>query len=184
MQKSARVEALQTWLCPGCCDPKPQVKAVDVWLQNRRPPDKPLNAVFGCGVGVIHRELLDVIGPDIVERDLYLGRIIDDRGNEVQDWATYRGRRGVIIRGDKEAANRVCDQCGQNCYFAMGKSYLYPAPPTDATIYESRQYGLVVPPEVFQRVSAKKWRRLGTRKLPVLDEPLDGFGTLAFNPGE
>ena len=139
---------------PGRCDPKPGVQAVDVWLQNPRPPGKSINAVFGCGTGLVHVDVLDLIGEDIVKRDLYLGRVFGGGDKQLPDWRTYRGRRGVIIRGDKEAANRVCDQCGRNCYFAMGKSYLYPAPPSDATIFESSALGLVVPPEVFDaRVS-------------------------------
>jgi len=100
--KDSYAEAQRTWLCPGCGYPKPGVKAVDVWLQDRSPRDKPLNFVYGSGVGLIHKELLDLIGAEIVQRDLYIGRIIGDRGNEVKDWVTFRGRRGVFVRGSKK----------------------------------------------------------------------------------
>jgi hypothetical protein len=179
--KQSHAEALQGWLCSGCLDPKPGVHAVDVCLQDRVPRDKPMNLVHGWGVGLIHRELLDLLGDDIVEQDLYIGRIVGARGNVVTDWVTFRGRRGVIVRGSSDdAACRVCDQCGRNIYYAGGKRYLYPAPPCDATIFESHLSGLVVPPKVYERVATKKWRRLGIDKLPVLDQPTDGLGVIPF----
>jgi hypothetical protein len=178
--KDSRAEALRTWLCPGCASPKPGVKGIDVWLQERAPRDKPLNLVFGCGIGLIHKELLNLVGHEIVERDLYIGRVMGDRGNEIADWVTFRGRCGVIVRGSKDAANRVCQDCGRNVYFAIGKRYLYPAPPAAATVFQS-YHGLVVPPAVQERVAARKWRMLRMEELPVLEQPTDGLGVLSFN---
>lgn len=177
--KKAYAEALQTWLCAGCARPKPDVQAVDVWLQNRAPRDKPLNFVFGSAVGLIHKDLLEAIGATIVEQDLYLGQVIGDCGR-LEDWATFRGRRGVIVRGSKDASFRTCPECGRNIYCASGKRYLYPTPPRDATIFESDLFGLVVPPDVYKRVSKRNWRMLAVDSLPVLAEPADGLGELPF----
>jgi len=80
----------------------------------------------------------------------------------------------------KNASTRVCTECGGRGYYAAGKRYLYPAPPADATIFESDLFGLVVPPEVYERVSVKRWRMLGIDKLPVLDQPMDGLGLIPF----
>jgi hypothetical protein len=55
---------------------------------------------------------------------------------------------------------------------------LFPAPPSDATIFETHPGGLLVPEDIYQRVALKKWRMVGIEKLPVLEEPLDGLGTL------
>jgi len=179
--KESHAAALQTWLCPGCAHRWAYVTAVDVQLQERSPRDRPLNFLFGTGVGLVHRELLDLLGKDIVSRDLDLGRVGGDRGNLVDDWVTFRGRCRVIVRGSKNAEYRTCHTCGRTIYFATGKRYLHPAPPADAAIFESQLSGLVVPPDVYKRVAVKKWRMLGVDKLSVLSEPLDGLGELPEN---
>jgi hypothetical protein len=178
--KQSHAEAIGVSLCASGLHPRPGIKAIDVWLQERAPRDKPLNFVYSSGVGLIHKELLELIGEEIVQRDLYIGRIVGDRGNEITDWVTFRGRREVIIRGSRDAGYRVCKECGRTLYYAAGKRYLYPAPPADVTIFESHLSGLVVPPEVCERVPTKKWRMLGIEKLPVLDLPTDGLGVLPF----
>ena len=177
---AALAEAQRTWVCPGCGRLKPGVQAVDVWLQGRAPRDKPLNFVFGSGVPLIHKELVDLLGDEIIQRDLFIGRVFDDRGDEVNDWVTFRGRRGVIVRGSKDARSSICAECRGRSYYGAGKRYLYPTPASDATIFESHLYGLVVPPEVYERVAVKKWRMLGVDKLPILAEPIDGLGVLPF----
>jgi hypothetical protein len=178
--KEAHAEAMRTTLCPGCAFPRPGVTSVDVRLQERSPRDKPLNIMFASGVGLVHRELLDLIGEDLARRELYLGRVFGNRGNEVADWVTFRGRNRVIVRGSKDAEYRTCKRCGRNIYHATGKRYLYPAPPSEATIFESDLSGLVLPPDVYDRVATRKWRKLGVDKLPVLDQPTDGLGTIPF----
>ncbi len=173
-------DALRTWLCPGCHEPKPGRDALDALLQDRSPRDKPLNLVYGCGLGLIHRELLDLLGDDVVKRDLYLGRVIGSGDKQVKDWATFRGRERLIVRGIIDPELRVCEQCKRNVYFARGKHYLFPAPVSDDTVFQSDYWGLIVPPEIHARVPAKKWRRLGIEKLPVLDPPPDGLGVIPF----
>jgi hypothetical protein len=178
--KNSHAESVRNILCPGCAHPKPDVTAVNVCLQERSPRDKPLNFLFGPGIGLIHRELIDLIGEDIVRRDLYLGRVTDCDDKLVADWMTFRGRQGIIVRGSKEAECRACKRCGRNLYYAAGRRYLYPAPSPDATIFESHLFGLVVPASVHERVATKRWRMLGVDKLPVVDEPVDGLGVLPF----
>jgi hypothetical protein len=178
LQKVRRAQPSRPWMCLGCGTTKTGVTGVDVALQDRVPRDKPLNLVWGGGLGLIHQDLIDCIGPEIVKRDLNLGRVVGKAGTEVPGWYTFHGRCGVIIRGSKDAGFRTCDLCGRPVYFAMGKRYLFPAPPQNATIFESHLHGLVVPEFICERIATKQWRRLGIRELPVLDEPLDGFGPL------
>lgn len=174
----ALAEARQTWMCSGCASPKQYAKILDVFLQERRPADKPLNLVYGAGIPLVHRELLELLGDDAVQHDLYLGRVIGVHGKELTDWVTARGRRQVIVRGSKEASCRVCEQCGRTLYFAQGNRFLYPQPPGDTTIFESDLCGFVVPKRIADRVATKTWRRLRIEPLPVLDPPPDGLGTL------
>jgi hypothetical protein len=174
----ARDEAQRTYLCRGNPHPKPDITVVDVWLQDRAPRDMPMNFVYSCGVPLVHKELLELLGDDVVRRDLYIGRVFGKGGKEIEDWVTARGRRRVILRGDREASYRLCSECGRTRYSAQGNRYLFPAPPTDATIFESHLFGLVVPRDIYERVAAKKWRRLAITKLPILDPPPDGLGVL------
>ena len=178
--KQAHAEAMQTTLCPGCAHPRPDVTAIDVRLQERAPRDKPLNLMFGSAVGLVHRALLELIGQEIVRRDLYLGRVFGNGGNEVSDWVTFRGRFGLVVRGTRDAGFRTCSICGRNLYHATGKRYLFPSPPEDATIFESDLSGLIVPVEVYERVTTRKWARIGVDKLPVLEHPVDGLGEIPF----
>jgi hypothetical protein len=173
-----RDEARRSWMCAECLRPKPYVRSVDVWIQDRRPADKPMNFVTGAGPPIVHRELLEVIGADIVGRDLYIGRVFGKGGKEIRDWVTARGRRRVILRGTTGAGYRLCPMCGRTLYSATGAPYLYPAPPADATVFESDLFGIVVPHEIYERAAAKKWRRLDITKLPILDPPPDGLGVL------
>lgn len=180
LTRAAQDEALRSWLCRGCAYPCPGVGPIDVCLQDRVPRDKPLNLVYGTGVGLIHGELLELIGESIVDRDLYIGHVIGGHGKEVCDWKTFHARCPVIVRGSQEAGYRVCEKCGRNVYCATGRSYLYPAPPGEATVFGSHLYGLVVPRDVFARVSTKQWRMLRVERLPVLAEPADGLGVVPF----
>jgi hypothetical protein len=74
--------------------------------------------------------------------------------------------------------------CGRHIYHATGRSYLYPAPRADALIHGSNLGGLVVTPEIAERVRAKRWRKVAIEELPVLDPPPDGFGTLPYRKTE
>jgi len=178
--KRAHAEAMRTILCPLCTQPKPTVSSIDVSLQERVPNDKPLNFLFGCGIGLIHRELLDLIGVEIVERDLFIGRVVGNHGKAIDDWATFRGREVVIVRGSQDAKYHTCPECGRNNYYAAGKQYLYPRPMGHATIFESDLHGLIVPTDVCERVMTRKWRRLNVDRLPVVDDPPDGLGIIPF----
>ncbi len=183
LEHPARREADQTWICPGCGSPKPGTLSVNAWIQDRTPRGRPLNIMWDGGIGLVHTSLIECIGPAVAQRDLYLGKVIGTCGDELKDWFTFRGRRSVIVRGTKKCGFRVCDVCRQTLYSSMGKKYLFPAPPEDATIFEARPGGLIVPDDICQRVSARKWGSIGIVELPVLDEPLDGLGVLPQGPG-
>ena len=140
--------------------------------------DAPLTFVMGAGVPIILRRFLDALGAEIIERDLALGAVLDPRGEPVQDWVTFCGRRRLIIRGSKNVSYRECGDCGRHVYFAMGKRYLFPSPPNDATIFESDLFGLVVPGLLYERLQVREWRGLTIDELPVLSAPLDSLGEL------
>lgn len=177
----AHAEAMRTTLCVGCAHPRPDTKAVDVWLQeDRSPKNPPLNFLYGCGIGLIHRELLELFPPAEIGRDLHLGRVHNRFGDVCSEWHTFHGRRKVIFRGSKDAEYRTCEVCGRNIYHARGRPFLFPAPSKDAEIFSSNLSGLVVLPEVAERVTARRWRKVSIEEMPVLDPPPDGFGDLPY----
>ena len=157
LAEDAYAEAKRSWLCSGCCSPKPGFGAVDARLQEA-PKDKPLNFVMGCGLPVAYGKFLDRLGESLVERDLSLGQVFGPDGTRLEDWVTFRGRRRLIIRGSREVSYRRCTECGRDVYFAMGKRYLYPNPPQDVALFESDLFGLVLPEEIFLRVAIEERR--------------------------
>jgi hypothetical protein len=151
---------------------------VDSWLQDLAPRDKPMNFVYDCGVPLVHRQLLDLIGDDVVYRDLHIGRVFGDRGNEIKDWVTARGRVELIVRGTVDAGYRTCEACGRTHYDATGRKYLFPQPPDNTDAFESDYHGPIVTQAICDRVRSKSWRRLPIDELPVVDPPSDGMGLL------
>ena len=181
LTKSSYDQARNTWLCTGCCAPKPCVRELDATLQ-AAPSDKPINFVQGCGLGVAYKPFLDRFPIDVVSRELYIGRVFGPDGQLLPDWVTIRGKNRLIVRGTAHAGVRKCDQCGRDVYFAIGKKYLYPRPPDFVTIFESSGGGgIVVLESLLETIDVAGWRTLDIEVLPVVDEPADGFGELS-NP--
>lgn len=179
LTKEADAEARRSWLCTGCNSPKPGVGAIDVRLSSL-PGREPLNAAVGWGVPIASKAFLDAIGKELVQRDLYLGRVYGPDGNELAEWATFRGKYRLIVRGSKNVSYRRCSECGRDVYFAMGKKYLYPSPPRSVGLFESDMCGLILTEGVFSRVGNKKWLGIYTDKLSVADVPNDSLDELVY----
>jgi hypothetical protein len=133
---------------------------------------------------------------------LYLGDVFGPDGTRWDDWVTFRGKHGLIVRGSTEhAGNRLCPECGRNCYFGMHPQYLYPQPPTDVEIFQSDLWGLILRPDIatevgigdkvgrIQGVEVLDWPGVSVKgkrghllveRLKVLPEPNDGLPPLAF----
>jgi len=177
LTKEADAEAQRTWLCPDCSSPTPSVTAVDARLRVA-PAKEPLNFLWGFGLSIASKAFLSAIGNDLVQRDLYLGRVYGPDGHELSEWATFRGKHRLIVRGSKEASYRTCNECGRIVYFAMGKEYLYPAPQEGVAIFDAGNSGLVLPENVFMQAGLDRWRGIYIKKLAVADVPSDSLGEL------
>lgn len=169
-------EAIASWLCNGCKLPKPGVAEIDVILDNPKVNKVPLNFVMGCGVPVVRKDFLFLLGEDLVRRDLYLGRVYGPDGKEITELVTFRGKYCVIVRGRKHVIHRICSECGRTIYFSMiGGRYLFPEPPSDVLLFESQGWGLVMPHEVFRRIDLSQWRKVTHEALLVPKSPPDGL---------
>lgn len=175
MPKESYEAARHTWLCNGCCQPKPGYRALDATVVNNRPSAAALDFVMGCGIPVARKELLFSLGEDTVRRDLYLGRVFGPNQKPFEELVTFRGRYRLIVRGDKLVGNRICDQCRRQLYSAISGSYLYPEPPLGIGMFESHLCGLVISDDIFRRLDLKKWKETTHEELYVASAPKDGL---------
>ena len=178
MSQRAAKAAEETWLCQGCNYPKRKTGKVDVEIQQPSPQDEPLNFVYGFGIPVAKKSFLESFCLDTLKRDLHLGRISLEQGDELDDWITFRGKRSLIVRGTRNTSLRLCNECGRNVYFSMGPRYLFPAPPSDHELFESDLSGLIVSQRLFNSLALHRWPKLVFEKLPVLSAPRDPFPDL------
>jgi hypothetical protein len=171
--------AQASWFCRGCSWPRPSVTSVDVRIAEKSPGRLPLTLIFGAGVGLIkHSFLRTLVEEAEIQADLFLGRVVNSEGDELDDWATFRGRRRLIIRGSKNVAYRMCSECGRDVYFAMGKPYLHPRPPEDAALYQAGQAGLLLPIDAVDARSVKRWPGLYADRIKVAHVAMDGLPAL------
>ena len=166
-------EVQTTWLCPGCRKPKPMTEAVDAYLDSP-PPNAPLNGIQGTGVGVIRKDFLAVLGDEVVRNYLMLGKVFDSFGKEQPSYATFLGKQKLYIRGNEDSTCRICEICGQTVYFPLGPNYLMSNSLTGVPLYQSNMGQLIVDERLHQRIKQVEWKRVGSRKLPVLNQPKDG----------
>jgi len=169
---------VKIWLCSECGGVKSGVRAVDISIRTSRPPKYPMNIVFKPIIGIAQRAFLNELGKEDVERDLYLGRIFNHNGKECGEYATFKGRHTVIVRGVEDYGYRTCPACGHHYYYAkysQKQSYLYPDPSEDAEIFESHSGSLVVTERIYLRIAEIWRRRIYVTKLNVLEMPLDGL---------
>jgi hypothetical protein len=177
LQEDAYAAARLIWRCTGCGSAKPSVGAVDVDIEEKRPPDAPMTFLHGSLIILAHRDLLDTLRSDHVQADLMLGIVRNSSGKVLPDWATVRGRRRLIVRGSENASHRRCQVCNRHFYHALGEKYLFPTPAVDTFIFESDGC-LVVRPETVDKGGLEGWPKLDIVDLKVLPEPRDGLGDL------
>ena len=177
--KSCYERARETWLCTGCCVPRPEFQAIDVEIESAEELNgHVLTFVNGCGLGLVHRELLEWLPSCAVSTDLWLGNVCDSEGRTVEEWNTFRGRNRLIVRGSRNVSYRRCGECGRHVYFAMGKRYVFPAPDERVFLFESDLCGIIIPKSVFQQLLAKTWPLVTVETLAVASEPKDSLGML------
>lgn len=178
-------EAKRTWMCDSCNGVLPTSGSIDIQIKEfNYQIDKPLSLVGWCMLGVAWKPFLDLFDSALLERDFRIGRVFGQNGEIFESWSTYHALHKVIVRGTQEARYRICAKCGRCRYSALGKRYLYPAPPDDAVLYGSDLAGFVMREDLFKRMDFGKWRRrIQIQRLSVPESPPDGLGILqTWNP--
>jgi hypothetical protein len=167
-------------VCGDCVHYADAAAEVHVVVQERSAGRHGLNFVQGCSVGVAKRKLLDALASEVVSQ-LFIGGVHSETGRELTELLTFRAQCSVVVRGEKHASYRCCASCGRLCYFAMGRSYLYPAPPADVPVFDSGLGGLVIRADCFRSDSFPKFTGIRIDNLDVALEPLDGFAEIRPN---
>jgi hypothetical protein len=173
-------EAGRSWLCPGCFSPRPGVEAVDIKIEEKKPYGRFMTAAHAMFVPMVSQLFLDYLPKNIIKREFYIGRLINDRNKPIDGWFTARCRSQVIIRGTKQAGVRRCGECGRSVYFGGLPRYLSPAPPEGHEIHESHLCGFVLTPKLAEEVQIPKLRGVIHEPLKVRIPAPDGFGDLPW----
>lgn len=169
--RETRDSVRRNWLCPGCMGVKPKIQAVDLRLQTK-PTNVAMTFAWGTGFGIIHRDLLEILG-EPAKTDLMLGGIYGADGERYPEFSSFRGRVRIVIRGDATSTYWRCQVCGRYRYSPFGKRYVLTGALTGASIFESQHHSLIVGGETIRRVKQRKWKELGIAKVLVLDSPED-----------
>ncbi len=161
--------------CPGCGARKRECleRPIDVRL-NQKPDISALNTVMPVSVSIVRTDFLNLFA-DEAPRWFLIGRVLDATGCPVEGFASYVGRKRLIIRGGPESTRRTCDVCGRFVYCPLGSWYVMRSSLTGQPLYEGEVANLVLTEEMRMRIDRKRWKGIYVCELPVRDEPLDGI---------
>jgi hypothetical protein len=160
--------AQSSWLCGECASAKPGTRTIDVQLESPPARDSPLNFVMGTSVSIARKKFLLRLGLDVIGRDLFVGKVIDKQGRPLDEWATFRGRASVIIRGTEYTSRGHCSSCGRELYFAVGGDLHLCPVVDDVSVLESDRYGLVLGQALLEKLRVDDWSGLHVDRLPVV----------------
>jgi hypothetical protein len=159
--------ALGSWVCPRCQFVLPGCGPIDIVIGDEGPIDTPLAFLYVHWLGLVWNEFLAPLGPELVARDLHLGRVAYPDGRVVEGWSTFHGRHRVLIRGSKKGLDYSrCQKCGRKYYNSFGPYYLCPPPPEHEIL--TTDCGLILRHELFSLLKIKGQRkRVTIRRLAV-----------------
>ncbi len=168
-----------TLYCKECFQVWEEIEAIDVVIDDWEylNPRVPFTFFEQPMLPVVHSSFLDCFRPDLVARDLYLGRVYIGKGVLQPDWFTVRSRHRLIVRGTEHVSLRWCEACGRPVYYASAGFFLYPEPAVDVA-YFTNDADFVVRPDCVDIRRLRKMRRVALEEIPVVDAPLDGYGVI------
>jgi hypothetical protein len=120
------------------------------------------------------------VGEARISQWCHLGRVTAGNGKVLDNWVTWRGKHKAVVRRDSHVTHRLCDVCKRDIYFATGKPYLYPAPPSGTEIIQAGAR-LILTESMAEELGVREWKVVSIEPLPVLSAPRDGLPAL-YNP--
>jgi hypothetical protein len=137
--------------------------------------DAPLNVIMVVGLHVIRSDLLEALRP-FAEKHLLFANLYCPSGESIDRFRVVGSTGKMRIRGGPTSTRDFCPRCGQFLYYPRGRWYLLRSDLTGQPVYSGEGLmGLVVNEKLYNRIRARRFRKLGLRAIPVRDEPLDGL---------
>jgi len=154
--------------------PELRKNSIDVWVEEQ-PDISAVNSVHPPRIGIARRDFLHLFTEE-VKQYLKLGEVFDRNGLLIERFATFVSEKHMILRGSEKSRLRICEKCGGYIYTSIYPWYVIKESVFNRSIYESWPLdGLVVTEELKNRIEKGKWKGIYITKLPVVDEPRDGF---------
>ncbi len=177
-----RLNAGVSFMCRECLSLKPTVREIGPIVVKNVIDDAPFGLVIS-GLGIARKEFLYALGDEVVQKYFYTGPVANESGRQLSNWVSYHTKYDSPVRGSAEAAAyHICPQCQRLAYFALGKPYLYPAPPEGIEVF-GHSVDLIVTEDLARKLkdAAKlksNWKRIKFTDLTVLEAPRDGLGEI------
>ena len=54
---------------------------------------------MGASIPIVKKDFLLLFDEYIINNDLYIGKIYTEKGELLENWLTFRGKRKIIVRG-------------------------------------------------------------------------------------
>jgi hypothetical protein len=99
-------------------------------------PDRAsVNFIPQTGLLVVSKDFVEALGGDVLSKYVDLGRLIGPDNAIIDGYYSFRGKRSILIRGNKLSSHRICAECGRQLYHPKGKMYLIRSEIDDSSIY-------------------------------------------------
>jgi hypothetical protein len=163
-----------SWACLECRSPVRGTQAVDALVVRDSEPPSPKSFDAFSGTTLLRRDFLTAFGMENIERDLWVGKVFDEKNVEIEHWATVRPRVERFIRYSSEVTCHSCPGCRRIRYWGRGRPYFCP-PPAPGVGILTDGFWLVVTREIAFLLNRTRWPKIYLEPVYVRDTPLDGF---------
>lgn len=150
-------------------------RAIDVPIEGTL-DGSALNFFWRTGVSIVHVDLLDALGRELVFQRLRLGHVLDASGKPLTNVRTFQPVDTVFIRGSRSSKARRCDECRRVLYAPVNMQHL---------LGEEQQYRglsganlsatLIVDDSIAAKLSGRSFENLSIFPINVLAQPIDGY---------
>lgn len=170
-----------SWACLECRRPVRGTRAVDALVVRDTEPSSPMSSDSFSGTTLLRRDFLAAFGMENIERDLWVGKVFDEKKVEIEHWATVRPRVEHFIRYSSEVTWHSCPGCRRLRYWGRGSPYFCPAPDPGVEIL-SDGFWLIVTRKVADLVSQKPWPKIVWEPVATSELPRDGLPATMKGP--
>lgn len=153
-------------------------KVIDVFLNDTiKKGFAPISYVRGTFIGMLHKDIVSLLGLQNIENIYYVGKIYDINKNLSKEYISVVPKVSVFVRGGKESNFRICEKCGAVSYFPLPLNswYIIDKSIPNPILFPSALAGIIVNEEIYKKIKKSGIKRIGYEKLPVLKEAIDGL---------